>query len=88
LDERTSPGDRHHIHKELCQNSGCDHVWVRSWVLHETYKTAPVEIALCPHCGKRLRTPSAKQCGYCRKDCHLTADFVWKPGLTVFETWC
>jgi hypothetical protein len=48
VDELISRGDRVHIHKELCQNSGCDHVPATSWVLHKTYKTTPEEIALCP----------------------------------------
>jgi len=52
--------------------SGCDLETAKAWVAHKTYPSPdsnPEQYA-CPHCGKRLRTPQAKQCRFCGRDWH------------------
>jgi hypothetical protein len=59
--------------KELQRITGCSLAWAKLWVAHrgepegERSPTAP-----CPHCGRPLRTPRARQCRFCRRDWHST----------------
>ncbi len=48
------------------------HEYVHGWVT-ELYDTTPVTphrkpTAPCPHCGKPLRTPTARYCRFCKMD--------------------
>src|SRR5579883_2704535 len=51
---------------ELRAASSCDLKTAKAWVSHKTYQPPysglRVEQFACPHCGKPLRTPQAKQC--------------------------
>ena len=57
---------------ELRAASGCEVKIAKAWAFHQMYPSAdsdPEQYA-CPHCGKRLRTPRAKQCRFCGRDWH------------------
>ena len=54
---------------ELRAATGCPLSWASLWVLHrgKPFINGPVP---CPHCGKPLRTPFARQCRFCHADWH------------------
>lgn len=55
---------------ELRSATGCSAYWAKIWVLHGGQPRPPGEDTPCPHCGKPLRTPLAKQCRFCHRDWH------------------
>jgi ribosomal protein S27AE len=76
---------------ELRRVSGCGLKTAKAWVIHKTYKVPFTEQSVCPHCGKPLRTPKAKQCRFCMREFDrpaLATDFTSPQsmfiGLTAF----
>jgi hypothetical protein len=52
---------------------GCTFATAQAWTVHYYAKHHQEQepcITMCPHCGKPLRTPSAKQCRFCGADWH------------------
>jgi len=55
---------------ELQRLTGCPARWAKIWVVHRGVATPTFSGPPCPHCGKRIRTPQAKQCAHCHADWH------------------
>jgi hypothetical protein len=55
--------------QELKAATGCPTRWAKIWVIH---RGQPNEFdgPPCPHCGKALASPRAKQCLACGADWH------------------
>ena len=72
LTDLMTKGERFRIMLELERLSGCESITAKMWVMHKTYRHPdfdPKEWA-CPYCGKRMRSPQAKQCRFCGRDWH------------------
>jgi hypothetical protein len=50
--------------------TGCGIRWAKIWVIHKGQPNSPIDHPPCPYCGEPLRTPSAQQCRFCRRDWH------------------
>lgn len=51
---------------ELRARTGCSLAWATIWATHLN-EHAAIVVTPCPHCGKPLRTPRARQCRFCRR---------------------
>lgn len=59
------------------RDEGCSFLAAQIWVHHHLkFCTPDVCTTPCPHCGKFLRTPRAKQCRFCGADWHTTSSGV------------
>ena len=61
---------------ELRAATGCRLLWAKLWVQHNGRPYPAPETAPCPYCGMPLRTSSAKQCRFCRRDWHDEENIV------------
>ena len=56
---------------ELRAAVGCPLSWAKTWIIHSGKPETDIEPqSSCPHCGKSLRTPTARQCRHCLADWH------------------
>jgi hypothetical protein len=60
---------------ELMRATGCSLGWAKAWVIHRG-KPWPEGYGetTCPHCGRPLRTPAARQCHHCYRQWHEEVD--------------
>jgi len=54
----------------LREVTGCKYEVAKAWAFHERGDYSASPMTPCPHCGKPLRTPLAKQCRSCGADWH------------------
>ena len=63
-------GDDLNAMYELRAATGCSLGWAKIWAIHEGKPNPLDPVSPCPYCGEPLRTSSAKQCRFCRRDWH------------------
>jgi hypothetical protein len=70
----SGPGNRFFDQRRLRLMTGCSDAWAKIWALHPDGQPKPAKPTQpkppCPHCGRPLPTPRAKQCLFCGADWH------------------